>query len=59
MTKGFNYSKDEVVRDWNHKILYMTSQPADKAFKKWLKAQQKELANRVSYLLDRDKVRGV
>lgn len=59
MTKGFNYTKDEVVRDWNHKILYTTSQPADKAFARWLKSQQRELGKRVTYLLDRDKRRDI
>ena len=34
-------------------------QLAEKAFERWLKSQQKELARKVSYLLDRDKITSI
>lgn len=48
MMKGINYG-----------LVLKASQLADKAFRKWLKAQEKELGRRVSYLLDKDKRRDI
>ena len=48
MTKGINYG-----------LVIKASQLADKAFRKWLKAQEKELSKQVSYLLDKDKRRDI
>lgn len=48
MMKGINYG-----------LVIKASQLADKAFRRWLKAQEKELARQVSYLLDKDKRRDI
>ena len=50
---------EEMMKEINYGLVLKASQLADKAFRKWLKAQEKELSRQVSYLLDKDKRRDI